>query len=35
MLVLAYVEVTAPAPAPVVVVALVGLLGFVSLEGHK
>jgi xanthosine utilization system XapX-like protein len=34
MLVLEYVEVTAPAPA-VVVVALVGLLGFVSLEGHR
>jgi xanthosine utilization system XapX-like protein len=33
MLVLEYVEVTAPAPA--VVVALVGLLGFVSLEGHR
>jgi hypothetical protein len=31
MLVLEYVEVTAPA----VVVALVGLLGFVSLEGHR
>jgi hypothetical protein len=33
MLVLEYVEVTAPAPA--VVFALVGLLGFVSLEGHR
>jgi len=33
MLVLEYVEVTAPAPA--VVVALVGLLGFVSLEGPR